>query len=114
MSYIRGDVSEKQSIVYTSACAKSSIIERNNYDTSLNDHSTINFCNSYDDAFGHQLENGGSKSFFRSTIICYKIVDKLYWGPGKIHITKTDKRSRTIFLAEYGSLSFYGEDMNTG
>ena len=50
-SAISSDVSEKQSIVNTSACIESDIIEHYNYDKQLNGNCSIHTWNEEDDAF---------------------------------------------------------------
>ena len=55
-SAISSDVSEKQSIVYTSAYIESARIEQYNSDKQLNDNCSIHTWNEEDNVFDHQLE----------------------------------------------------------
>ena len=55
-SDISSDVSENQSIVYTSACIESAIIEQYNLDKNLNDRFSSHTWNEEDDVFYQQLE----------------------------------------------------------
>ena len=63
-SAISSDVSEKQSIVYTSACNKSARIEQNHSYKQLNENCTSHTWNEEDDVFEHQLENWGVEKVF--------------------------------------------------
>ena len=56
---ISSDVSEKQSIVYTSACIESARIEQYQSDKQLYENSSIHTWNEEDDAFDHQLDKWG-------------------------------------------------------
>ena len=55
-SAISSDVSEKQSIVYTSACIESSRIDQYQADKQLYDNISSHTWNEEDDAFDHQLD----------------------------------------------------------
>ena len=59
MSAISNDVSEKQSIVYTSSCIESARIEQYHSDKQLNDNCSSNTWNEEYDSFDHQLEKWG-------------------------------------------------------
>ena len=52
-------ISEKQSIVYTSACIESDRIEQYQSDKQLYDNILIHTWNEEDDAFDHQLDKWG-------------------------------------------------------
>ena len=64
ISAISSDVSEKQIIVYTSACIESARIEQYNSDKQLNENFSSHTWNEEDDAFNHQLEKWGVKKLF--------------------------------------------------
>ena len=53
-SDISSDVSEKYSIVYTSACIESAIFEQYHWEKQLNESCSSHTCNEEDDAFDHQ------------------------------------------------------------
>ena len=63
-SAISSDVSEKQSIFYTSACIESATIEQYHSDKQLNDNCSSHTCNEEDDAFDHQVEKWGVEKVF--------------------------------------------------
>ena len=56
---ISNDVSEKQSIIYTSACIESARIEQYRSDKQVYDNCSINNWNEEDDAFDNQLYKWG-------------------------------------------------------
>ena len=58
ISTISSDVSQKQSIVYTSTFIESARIEQYHSDKQLNDNFSSRDWNEYDDAFDQNLENG--------------------------------------------------------
>ena len=64
ISAISSDVSEKQSIVYTSACIESSRIEQYQYDKQLYDNISSHTWNEEDYAFDHQLDKWGLDRVF--------------------------------------------------
>ena len=55
ISAISSDVSEKQSIVYTSSCIESAIIEQYHSDKQIYENCSSHTWNEEDDAFDHQL-----------------------------------------------------------
>ena len=61
---ISSDVSEKQSIVYTSACIESARIEQYHFDKQLNEKKSSHTWNEEDDAFDHKLEKWGVEKVF--------------------------------------------------
>ena len=61
---ISSDISEKNSIVYTSACIESSRSEQYHSDKQLNDNSSSHTWNEEDDAFDHQLDKWGVEIIF--------------------------------------------------
>ena len=63
-SVIRSDVSEKQSIVYTSACIEPARIEQYHSEKQLYDNCSSHTCNEEDDAFDHQLDKWGVDGVF--------------------------------------------------
>ena len=58
-SALGSDISEKQSIVYTSTCIEEERIGRSVYDTDTNNGSHSHTCNDYDQAFEYQLDHWG-------------------------------------------------------
>ena len=58
-SAISSDVSEKQSIVYTSACIESARIEQYHSEKQLYDNCSSHTWNEDDDTFDHQLDKWG-------------------------------------------------------
>ena len=64
ISAIRSDVSEKQSIVYTSACIESARIEQYQSDKQLYYNTLSHTWNEEDDSFYHQLEKWGVEKLF--------------------------------------------------
>ena len=63
-SAISSDVSEKQSIVYTSACIESAIIEKYHSDKQLYDNFSCHTWNEDDYAFDRQLDKWGVDRIF--------------------------------------------------
>ena len=63
-SAISSDVSEKQSIVYKSACIESTRIEQYSSDKQLYDNYSSHTWNEEDDAFDHQLEKWDAEKVF--------------------------------------------------
>ena len=61
---ISGDVSQKQSIIYASACIELDRIEQYHYDKQLNDNCSSHTWNEEDDAFDNQLEKWGVEKVF--------------------------------------------------
>ena len=59
-----GDVPQKQSIVYTSACIELDRIEQYHSDKQLNEKFSSHTWNEEDDVFEHQLENWGVEKVF--------------------------------------------------
>ena len=64
ISAIRSDVSDKQSIVYTSICIESAITDQYNYDKQLNYNCSSHTWNEQDDAFDYQLDKWGVERVF--------------------------------------------------
>ena len=63
-SAIISDVSDKQSIVYTSACIESAIVEQYHSYKELNDNFSSRTWNEEDDDFDQQLEKWGVERVF--------------------------------------------------
>ena len=63
-SAISSDVSEIQSIVYTSACIESARIEKYQANKQLYDNISSHTWNEEDDAFDHQLDEWGVDQVF--------------------------------------------------
>ena len=63
-SVISSDVSEKQSIVYTSACIESARIEQYHYEKQLDDNCSSRTWNEEVDDFDQQLEKWGVEKLF--------------------------------------------------
>ena len=61
---ISSDVSEKQSIVYTSACIESARIEQYQSDKQIYENCSSHTWNEEDDAFDHQLDKWGVERVF--------------------------------------------------
>ena len=102
-SAISSDVSEKQSIVYTSACIESAIIEKYHSDKQLNENCSSNTWNGEDDEFDHQLDKWGVERVLseylepvKRNLITY-IKD---WE--NLSMKKDDQRYLTRFLTQYG------------
>ena len=108
---ISSDVSEKQSIVYTSTCIESDRIDQYHSDKQLNDNFSSHTWNEEDDEFDHQLDKWGMERVFlehsepvkRDPRLCIE-----YWE--KLSMKKDDQRYRTGFLAKYGGLSLHDID----
>ena len=88
---ISSDVSEKQRIVYTSACIGSARIEQYHSGKQLNDNCSGHTWNEEDDAFDHQLDKWGLERVFsehsepvKRELIVYigdwEIVDEERWS----------------------------------
>ena len=110
-SAISSDVSEKQSIVYTSACIESARIEKYQADKQLYDNISIHIWNEEDDAFDHQLDEWGVDRVFSEHPEPVKRELRAYiedWE--NFYMKKDDQRYRTRFLAKYGGLSLYDID----
>ena len=110
-SAISSDVSEKQSIVYTSACIESARIEKYQADKKLYDNISIHSWNEQDDAFDQQLDKWGLDRVFSEHSEPVKRELRAYiedWG--EMPMNKDYQRYRTRFLANYGGLSIYDID----
>ena len=110
-SAISSDVSEKQSIVYTSACIESARIEQNQADKQLYDNISSHSWNEENEAFDHQLDVWGVDRIFSDSPASVKRDLRAYiedWE--KLYMKKDDQRNRTRFLAKYGGLSLYDID----
>ena len=64
ISAISSDVSEKQSIVYTSNCIESAIIEKYHSEKQLNENCLSHTRNEEDGVFDYQLEKWGVEKLF--------------------------------------------------
>ena len=105
---ISSDVSEKQSIVYTSDCIESARIEQYNPDKQLNDNCSSHTWNEEDDVFDQQLETLGVRKLFsdNSEPVKRELRDYIE-GWERFPTKKNDQRTRTNFLYKYGGLPFY-------
>ena len=105
---ISSDVSEKQSIVYTSACIESYRIEKYHYDKQLNENCSSHTWNEEDDEFDHQLDKSGVQQVFSEHSEPVKRKLRAYIEDWEILSLKKDyQRSCTRFLAKYGGLFLY-------
>ena len=105
------DVSEKQSIVYTSACIESARIEQNQADKQLYDNISSDSWNEEDEAFDHQLDVWGVDRIFSDHPAPVKRELRAYIEDcEKLSMKKDDQRYRTRFLAKYGGFSLYDID----
>ena len=110
-SAISSDVSEKQSIVYTSACIESAIIEQYQSDKQLYENSSSHTWNEEDDAFDHQLDKWGVDRAFSEHSEPVKRYLRAYIEDWEIlSMKKDDQIYRTCLLAKYGGLSLYDID----
>ena len=108
---ISSDVSEKQSIVYTSTCIESARIEQYQSDKQIYDNFSSHTWNEEDNAFDNQLNKWGVDRVFSEHSEPIKRELRAYiedWG--KLSMKKDDQRSLTRFLAKYGGLSLYDID----
>ena len=111
ISAISSDVSEKQSIVYTSASIESARIVKYQADKQLYDNISSHTWNEEDDAFDHQLDKWCVDRVFSEHSEPVKRELRSYiedWG--KLSMKKDDQRYRTCFLAKCGGLSLYDID----
>ena len=111
-SAVSSDASEKQIIVYTSACIESARIEKCHSDKQLNENCSSHTWNEEDDALDHQLEKLGAEKVFSEHSEHVKRDLRAYieeWE--RFSMNKYDQRSRTRFLVNYGGLSNYDIDM---
>ena len=111
---ISSDLSEKQSIVYTSACIESARLEQYQSDKQLYENSSSHTWNEEYDAFDHQLDKWGADRAFSEHSEPVKRELRAYiedWG--KFSMKKDDQIYQTRFLAKYGGLSLCDIDMES-
>ena len=100
---ISSDVSDKQSIVYTSACIESAIIEQYHSNKQLYDNCSSRTWNEEDDVFDNQLDKWGVDRVFSEHSEPVKRELRSYiedWG--NLSMNKDDQRFRNRLLAKYG------------
>ena len=110
-SAISSDVSEKQSIVYTSACIESARIEQYQSDKQLYDNCSSHTWNEEDYAFDHKLDKWGVDRLFSEHPEPVKRELRAYiedWE--KLSMKKDYQRYRTRLLSKYVGLSIYDID----
>ena len=107
ISAIRSDVSDKQSIVYTSICIESAITDQYNYDKQLNDNCSSHTWNEDDDEFDQQLENGSCKFFSDKSEPVIRELRTYIEDWEKLLMNKNYQRTCTRFLAKYGGIYLY-------
>ena len=106
------DISEKHIIVYTSACIEEARIGRTLSHTDSKDGSHSHSWNDEDHTFDYQLYQWGVVKLFQNadeeiTRELEFYIEK--WE--KMHIKNKSQVSKATFLARYGSLDLYDEDM---
>ena len=87
------------------------IIKQTHSDCNPNDHSTTHFWNKDDDVFDHKLEKWGVGKVLLIKLNLRQESWYLILNIETINIKKTDQRSHTTFLEEYGGISLYDEDL---
>ena len=110
-SSLGNEISEKQSIFYTSEYFEEARIRKTLYHTYIKDGSHSDSCNDEDHAFDYQLDQWGVEKLFLNSneaITRYLKLYIEYWD--KLNI-KTNQVSKSIFLDQYSSLDLYDEDL---
>ena len=109
-SALGSDISEKQSIVYTSACIEEARIGRNLYHIDSKDVSHSHSWNCEDHAFGYQLYQWGVEKLFQNSDEEITRELKMYIEYREtLHIKSKIQVSKAMFIAKYGSLDLYDE-----
>ena len=111
-SALGSDISEKQSIVYTSACIEEASIGRSLSHTDTNNFSHSHTWNDEYQAFDYQLYQWGVEKLFPNEDEAITREMKVYieeWE--KMHIKNSSQVSKTMFLAKYWSLALYDENL---
>ena len=111
-SALGSDISEKQSIMYTSACIEEARIGGSVSDTDTNNGSHSHTCNDDDQAFDYQLDQWGVEKLLHNQEEAITRELKMYieeWE--KTHIKNKSQVSKTMFLAKYWSLALYDVDL---
>ena len=98
--------------MYTSTCIEEARIGRTLSDTDTNNGSHSHTWNDDDQAFDYQLYQCGVEKLFHNKYEAITRELKMYieeWE--KTHIKNKSQVSKTTFLAKYGSLALYDEDL---
>ena len=111
-SDLENDISEKQSIVYTSACIEEARIGRSLSDIDTNNFSHSHTWNGDDPDLDYQLDQWGVEILFHNQDEAITRELKMCieeWE--KTHIKNKSQVSKTMFLEKSGSLALYDEDL---
>ena len=112
ISALGSDISEKQSIVYTSDSIEEARIGRTLSHIDSKDGSCSHSCNDEDHAFNYQLYQWSVEKLFHNSDEAIIRELRLYienWE--NFNINNKRQLSCTIFLAKCGSLALYDEDL---
>ena len=112
ISSFGSEISEKQSIVYKYTCIEEERSGRTLSPTDSKYGSHSHSWNDEDHSFDYQLYQWVVEKLFRNSDEAITIELKFYieeWG--KLNIKNKIQVSKYIFLAKYGSLTLYDEDL---
>ena len=112
ISALASGISEKQSIVYKSACTEESRIGRTLSHTDSKYGSHIHSWNDEDHTFDYQLYQWGVEKLFQDSDEAIIRELKFYiedWG--KLNIKNKSQLLCAMFIEKYGILDLYDEDM---